>query len=165
MRRYGSGPADKLACFVLPIAARTYADWVDPESADRWARSEHGVDAWRARLESVGTHVLVCERPDVSIAACAFVRVTDRTAFLGGLYVEDTGRGLGSRLRDARLRIGSAAGADTAVMLIRETNLPARILAEKAGFEVRGHDPCTRLATVPRLVYAKALNAPALVSA
>jgi L-amino acid N-acyltransferase YncA len=165
MRRYESGQGDKMAAFVLPIATRTYAEWVDPASAELWARSEHGAGAWTARLDDATTHVLVCERTDGSIAACAFVRISGETAFFGGLYVQDVGCGLGSLLRDERLRISSDAGARTAVMLIRETNAPARMLAQKAGFEMDGEDPCTRLSTVPRLVYRKPLNAPALVPA
>lgn len=164
VRRYEPGQGDKLADFVLPIATRTYAEWVEPVSAAIWARAEHGAAAWAARLDDATTHVLVCERTDGSIAACAFVRITGETAFFGGLYVEDVACGLGSLLRDERLRIGRQAGARTAVMLIRQTNGPARILAEKAGFEMVGEDPCTRLATVQRLVYQKSLNAPALVA-
>lgn len=164
MRRYESGQGDKLAGFVLPIATRTYAEWVDQVSAAVWAGSEHGAAAWAARLDDPTTHVLVCERADGSIAACAFIRITGETAFFGGLYVQDVACGLGSLLRDERLRIGREAGARTAVMLIRETNGPARMLAEKAGFEMAGEDPCSRLATVRRLVYEKPLNAPALVA-
>lgn len=163
LHRYEPGTGDKLAGFVLPIATRTYANWADPLAAGVWARSEHGADAWNARLEDAATHVLVCERADASIAACAFVRIREATAFFGGLYVEDVGCGLGTQLRDERLRISREAGARTAVMLIRETNAPARILAEKAGFETVGDDPCTRLSTVHRLVYEKPLDAPALV--
>ena len=156
--RYGIGQGEKLAHFVLPIATRTYAKWVDAASARTWASSEHGADAWNTRLDNPATHVLACERGDSSVAACAFVRVTDGTAYFGGLYVEDTGRGLGSRLRDERLRISHEAGAHTAVMLIRQTNEPARLLAERAGFEVVGTDACTRLSAVPRLRYAKSLQ-------
>ena len=163
--RYKLGQGAKLASFVLPIASRTYAKWVDPESASAWARSEHGMEAWTARLGDARTHVLVCERPDGSIAACAFVRVTDGVAHFGGLYVEDVGCGLGRRLCDERLRISREAGAHTAVMLIRKTNEPARALAAKAGFSMVDEDPCARLSTVPRLVYEMRLNAQILVPA
>lgn len=159
LRRYESGQADELAEFVLPIATRTYANWVDPIAAGVWADAEHGTAAWNSRLDDASTHVVVCERTDGSIAACAFVRISDSTAFLGGLYVEDVSCGLGTLLRDERLRIGREAGALTAVMLIRETNGPARKLAEKAGFEMVAEDPCARLSTVPRLLYAKPLDA------
>jgi L-amino acid N-acyltransferase YncA len=161
--RYGSGQGDKLADFVLPIASRTYAEWVDPQSAWGWAIAEHGAHVWSARLDDASTHVLVCERPDASMAACAFVRIRETTAFFGGLYVADVARGLGTLLRDERLRISREAGARTAVMLIRETNRPARILATKAGFEMVGEDPCTSLTAVPRLVYEKPLEASRLV--
>ena len=57
------------------------------------------------------------------------------------------------------------AGAATAVMLIRETNAPARKLAERAGFELVAEDPCSRLSAVPRLLYAKPLETPALLPA
>ena len=162
LRRYGSGQGAILADFVVPIAIRTYATWVDSGSARAWARAEHGAEAWTARVEDPATHVLVCERPDTSIAACAFVRIAYETAHFGGLYVEDRGCGLGSRLRDERLRIGLEAGARTAVMRIRETNELARQLAEKAGFEIIGTDPCTRLSAVPRLLYSKELSVPVL---
>ena len=152
--RYEPGQGDMLSRFVLPIAGRTYAKWVDTASAHEWARSEHGVHAWNARLADSSTYVLVYERPDESIAACAFVRITDEMAYLGGLYVEDIGRGLGRMLRDERLRIGRHAGARTAVMLVRQTNEPARNHAEKAGFSMVGEESCTQLPTVPRLVYA-----------
>lgn len=159
LHRYASGQAEKLARFVVPIASRTYANWVDPESASRWADAEHGVPAWEVRLDDSATHVLVFERTDASIAACGFVRVSADTAYLGGLYVEDTGCGLGRRLLAERLRIGHESGALTAFMLIRETNTPARVLAQKAGFEAIDQDPCGRLSTVPRLVYTKRLTA------
>lgn len=159
LRRYTSGQADELARFVVPIASRTYAKWVDHDSARLWAGAEHGVLAWHDRLADPATHVLVYERPDGSVAACGFVRLHGDTAYLGGLYVEDAGRGLGTLLLDERLRIGRECGAQTAVMLIRETNTPARVLAQKAGFEAIDQDPCGRLSTVPRLVYAKRLTA------
>lgn len=165
MRRYESGQAEKLAAFAVPIASRTYANWTDPASAGAWALSEHGATAWEARLSDPATHVLVCERPDFSIAACAFVRIGDDTAYLGGLYVEDVACGLGTRLRDERLRIGREAGVRTASMLIRETNAPARILAERAGFEIVDVEPCSRLSTVPRLRYSMRLTAPSLLPA
>ena len=165
LHRYASGHAEKLARFVVPIAARTYARWVDDEAAIRWAGTEHGVQAWQARLDDSATHVLAYERPDGSIAACAFIRLRAETAFLGGLYVADVGCGLGRRLLDERLRIGREAGALSAVMLIREANTPARILAHKAGFEAVDHDPCGRLSTVPRLVYRKRLDAAVAVPA
>lgn len=155
--RYGPGREAKLARFALPIAIRTYAKWVDSPSATAWAHLEHGADAWNARLVDATTHVLVCERPDESIAACAFVRIADHTAHFGGLYVEDAGRGLGTLLRDERLRISRETGARTAVMLIRETNEPARALAAKAGFTMVDVRPCTQLSAVPRLVYAMPL--------
>ena len=161
--RYELGQGEKLNRFVLPIASRTYAKWVDTAAARAWAQSEHGVAAWNARLEDASTHVLVYERPDESIAACAFVRVTDETAYFGGLYVEDVGRGLGRMLRDERLRIGRESGARTALMLVRQTNELARTHAEKAGFAMVGQQPCTLLSTVPRLVYAMTLNTPALL--
>ena len=160
--RYEAGEGEKLNRFVVPIASRTYAEWVDVGSARAWARSEHGVEAWNARLNDPSTHVLVYERPDESIAACAFVRISDGTAYFGGLYVEDTGCGLGRMLRDERLRIGRESGARTALMLVRQTNEPARTHAEKAGFAMIGEEPCPVLSTVPRLVYAMALNVPAL---
>lgn len=163
MCRYAAGRGEKLAQFVLPIATRTYANWVDAGSAVAWANSEHGVDAWNARLADPGTHVLACERPDDSLAACAFVRISGATARFGGLYVADAGRGLGSRLSAERLRISREAGARTAYMLIRATNTPARALAEKAGFAMAHEDPCARLASVPRLVYTMALEVPALL--
>jgi ribosomal protein S18 acetylase RimI-like enzyme len=165
LRRYTSGQAEKLARFVVPIASRTYANWVDESSAALWAGLEHGVSSWTARLDDSATHVLAYERPDTSLAACGFVRLRDDTAYLGGLYVEDAGRGLGSMLIDERLRIGRESGALTAVMLIRETNTPARVLASKAGFDAVGEDPCGRLSMVPRLVYTKRLNASVAVSA
>lgn len=163
--RYTSGQGAKLARFVLPIAIRTYAKWVDPESASAWAHSEHGVDAWDARLDDATTHVLAFERPDQSVAACAFVRVTAETAYFGGLYVEDGGRGLGSSLSAERVRISCESGARTAVMLIRETNAPARALAEKAGFVMVAEEPCARLSSVPRLLYAMPLDAQVLIPA
>lgn len=159
LHRYAPGQAEKLARFVVPIAIRTYAKWVDADSASVWADAEHGVAAWQARLDDSATHVLVYERSDGSIAACGFVRVNPDAAYFGGLYVEDVGCGLGRRLLDERLRIGRESGALRAVMLIRETNTPARTLAQKAGFEAIDHDPCGRLSTVPRLVYTKRLNA------
>ncbi len=159
LRRYASGQAEMLARFVVPIASRTYAKWVDHDSAALWAGAEHGAPAWAERLDDVATHVLVYERPEGSIAACAFVRIRADTAYLGGLYVEDVGRGLGRLLLDERLRIGRESGALTAVMLIRETNTPARVLAQKAGFEAIAQDPCGRLSAVPRLVYTKRLTA------
>lgn len=165
LHRYAPGRAGKLARFVVPIASRTYAEWVDLSLATLWAGVEHGVSAWDARLGDSATHVLVFERPDTSIAACGFVRVTDESAYLGGLYVEDVGRGLGSRLIDERLRIGRESGAPTATMLIRETNTPARVLAEKAGFAATDHAPCGRLSTVPRLVYTQRLNAAVAIPA
>lgn len=163
--RYESGQGEKLNRFVLPIASRTYAKWTDPASARAWARSEHGVEAWDARLGDPSTHVLVYERPDESVAACAFVRIAGETAHLGGLYVEDVGCGLGRMLRDERLRIGRESGARTALMLVRQANEPARAHAEKAGFALLGEDPCTLLSTLPRLVYAMALDAPVLLPA
>lgn len=163
MARCGIGQAERLASFVLPIAVRTYAKWVEPQSASTWAETEHGARAWDSRLADPATHVVAVERENDSIAACAFVRLTTETAFFGGLYVEDTGRGLGSFLRDERIRISREAGALTALMLIRETNAPARALAEKAGFAMVAEDPCTRLAAVPRLVYRLTLNLPAPV--
>lgn len=159
LSRYRCGQADKLAGFVVPIASRTYAKWVDHESASCWAGAEHGHAAWERRLADPATHVLAYERPNGSIAACGFVRVTGSTAHLGGLYVEDTGRGLGTLLLDERQRIGLESGAQTAVMLVRETNKPARLLVEKAGFNVVDQDPCGRLSTVRRLVYSKRLTA------
>ncbi len=159
LHRYAPGQAEKLARFVVPIAIRTYAKWVDDDSASVWAGTEHGAAAWQARLDDSATHVMVYERPDGSIAASGFVRVRAETAYLGGLYVQDVGRGLGRRLLDERLIIGRESGARTAVMLIRETNTPARLLAQKAGFEAVDHDPCGRLSTVPRLVYTKRLDA------
>jgi L-amino acid N-acyltransferase YncA len=165
LHRYGSGQGKRLARFVLPIACRTYAQWVDAAPARAWARFEHGVQAWNARLDDPFTHVLVCERTNGSIAACAFVQITGETAYFGGLYVEDTGRGLATSLREERLRIARESGARTALMVIRRTNEPARILAEKAGFSVVGEKPCALLPTVPRLVYAMALDAPARMSA
>ena len=165
LRRYSPGQGDKLAEFVLPIATRTYSNWVGPVAAGMWAESEHGAGAWNSRLDDESTHVLVCERADGSIAACAFVRIASGTAFFGGLYVADVSRGLGTLLRDERLRISREAGAATAVMLIRETNVPARKLAERAGFELVAEDPCARLSAVPRLLYAKPLEAPALLPA
>jgi len=159
LHRYRPGQAETLARFVVPIASRTYAKWVDHNSATLWALSEHGMAAWTARLDDPATHVLVYQRPDASIAACAFVRLSRDAAYLGGLYVEDVGRGLGRRLLDERLRIGGEFGAMSAVMLIRETNTPARILAEKAGFEVTDEDPCGRLSAVRRLVYRRRLAA------
>jgi GNAT superfamily N-acetyltransferase len=159
MRRYASGQAEKLARFAVPVASRTYAKWVAPDSAAMWADAEHGIAAWTARLDDPATHVLVFERPDGSIAACGFVAVREDTAHLGGLYVEDVGRGLGRGLLDERLRIGRESGAVTAVMLIRETNTPARVLAQKAGFEAKHQDPCGLLSTVPRLVFTKRLSA------
>lgn len=165
LRRYTSGQAEKLARFVVPIASRTYAKWVDHGSAILWADAEHGVPAWEARLEDPATHVLVYERTDGSIAACGFIRLGAETAYLGGLYVEDAGRGLGTQLLEERLRIGRESGVATAVMLIRETNTPARLLAEKAGFEAIDQDPCGRLSSVPRLVYSKRIGAAMPVSA
>jgi L-amino acid N-acyltransferase YncA len=165
LRRYGLGQADKLARFVVPIASRTYARWADPDSAGRWAAAEHGVPAWKTRLDDPATHVLVYERPDASIAACGFIRLSRDTAYLGGLYVEDVGCGLGRRLLAERLRIGRDFGAQTAVMLIRETNAAARVLAEKAGFEAIEEDPCGRLSAVRRLVYRRPLAAPVPVPA
>lgn len=159
LRRYGLGQAEKLARFVVPIASRTYARWVDEDSASRWAVTEHGVPAWETRLDDPATHVLVYERPDASIAACGFIRLSRDTAYLGGLYVEDVGCGLGRMLLNERLNIGRDFGAQTAVMLIRETNTPARVLAEKAGFEATEEDPCGRLSTVRRLVYRRRLTA------
>ncbi|WP_313675143.1 GNAT family N-acetyltransferase [Mycolicibacterium sp.] len=127
------------------------------------------VRARRAGLErppaDSSTHVLVCERPAGSIAACAFVQITEETAYFGGLYVEDVGRGLGTMLVTERLRIARESGARTALMLVRQTNEPARNHAEKAGFSVVGEKPCQLVSTVPRLVYAMALDAPALVPA
>lgn len=165
MCRYGLGQAESLARFVVPIASRTYAMWADPVSAGAWASVEHGVHAWTSRLEDMATHVLAFERPDTSIAACAFVRISEGVAHFGGLYVEDVARGLGGRLGDERLRISREAGARTAMMRIRESNAPARALAEKAGFSMVDEDPCARLSGVRRLVYAKPLDAPALVPA
>jgi len=165
LRRYESGQAVKLARFVVPIASRTYGKWVDHDSASLWAGAEHGVPAWEVRVNDPATHVLVFERSDASIAACGFVRISADTAYLGGLYVEDVGCGLGRRLLDERLRIGRQSGALTAFMLIRETNTPARVLAQKAGFEAIDQDPCGRLSTVPRLVYTKRLTAGARVPA
>lgn len=165
MSRYAHGQGEKLARFVLPIASRTYAEWVDPVSASAWAGAEHGAQQWNARLRDSSTHVLVCERDDTSIAACAFVRLTEETAFFGGLYVEDVGRGLGRWLCDERIRISREAGAGAAMMLIRESNLPARTLAAKTGFIAVAEDPCTRLAAVPRLVYRMTLTSPALIPA
>lgn len=127
------------------------------------AQTEHGAEAWNARLRDPSTHVLVHERPDGSIAACAFVRICEETAYFGGLYVEDAGRGLGRMLRDERLRIARESGARIALMMVRQANEPARVHAEKAGFSVVGEDPCTFLSTVPRLVYAMALDAPVLL--
>lgn len=161
MRRYTSGQGEGLARFVLPIATRTYAKWVDPASARDWAHSEHGVDAWNLRLDDPATHVLVFERLDESIAACAFVRLRGETAHFGGLYVEDVGCGLGRMLSGERLHISREAGARTAFMLIRATNAPARALAAKAGFVMAHEDPCVRLTTVPRLVYTMSLESPA----
>lgn len=165
LRRYEPDQGEKLAEFVLPIATRTYANWVDPAAAGVWAQSEHGARAWNSRLDDESTHVLVCERADASIAACAYVRINFGTAFFGGLYVGEISRGLGTLLRDERLRISRDAGASTAVMLIRGTNTPARRLAEKAGFEFVAEEPCSRLSTVPRLLYAKPLAVPALLPA
>lgn len=165
MCRYTSGQGENLARFALPIATRTYAKWVDPASAREWAHAEHGADAWNARLADPATHVLACERPDGSIAACAFVRLSGGTAHFGGLYVADAGSGLGTRLCDERLRISRDAGARTAYMLIRATNAPARALAEKAGFAVAHEDPCPRLASVPRLVYTMPLDVQSLLPA
>ena len=165
LRRYRPGQAEKLARFVVPIASRTYASWVDPDSASLWAAAEHGVPAWAARLDDTATHVLVYERRDASIAACAFIRLSRDTAYFGGLYVEDVGCGLGRLLLDERLRIGHDFGAQSAVMLIRETNTRARVLAEKAGFEATAEDPCGRLSTVRRLVYRRPLAAAVPVSA
>jgi GNAT superfamily N-acetyltransferase len=159
LRRYRLGQAEKLARFVVPIATRTYARWVDLEPARVWAAAEHGAPAWQTRLDDPATHVLVYERLDSSIAACAFIRLSRDTAYLGGLYVEDVGCGLGRMLLDERLRIGRDFGAQTAVMLIRETNTPARVLAEKAGFEATDEDPCGHLSTVRRLVYRRRLEA------
>lgn len=156
--RYESGQGERLSRFVLPIACRTYSQWIGTASARAWARSEHGVEAWNERLADPATHVLAYERADRTIAACAFVRVSDETAYLGGLYVEDVGRGLGRMLRDERLRIARESGARTALMLVRQTNEPARIHAEKAGFAVVGVKPCQLVSTVPRLVYAMALE-------
>lgn len=163
--RYTPHQAGKLAAFVLPIAGRTYARWVDPVSARAWALSEHGVDAWGARLGDTATHVLAYERPDASVAACAFVRITDTTAHFGGLYVQDAGCGLGTLLYTERLRISRESGVHTAVMLIRATNGPARALAEKAGFTAAGEDPCSQLSSVPRMRYSMQLETPALVPA
>lgn len=165
LRRYGLGQGTKLACFVLPIAGKTYSKWVDPASAGAWALAEHGVAAWDARLEDPATHVLVCERPDGSIAACAFVRLRGDTAHFGGLYVEDVSCGLGKLLCQERIRISRESGVRRAVMLIRATNGPARALAAKAGFTAVDEDPCARLSTVPRLVYAMSLDAPVLLPA
>lgn len=159
LQRYTSGRADALARFVVPIATRTYAKWTDHDSASLWADAEHGRIAWADRLADPATHVLVCERPDNSIAACGFVRLGAETAYLGGLYVEDVGRGLGTLLLDERLRIGRESGARTAVMRIRETNTPARVLAQRAGFDVIDEDPCGQLSNVPRLLYSKELTA------
>ena len=150
---------------MLPIATRTYAKWVDPASAGQWAESEHGADSWNARLDDSQTHVLAFERPDGSVAACAFVRLRGETAHFGGLYVQDAGCGLGRQLCDERLRISREAGVRTAFMLIRATNEPARALAGKAGFSMAHEEPCARLATVPRLVYTMPLEAPALLPA
>lgn len=165
LHRYRSGQGETLARFVVPIATRTYARWVALESAGLWAAAEHGTPAWQTRLDDPATHVLVYERPNASIAACAFIRLSRDTAYLGGLYVEDVGCGLGRRLLDERLRIGREFGARTAVMLIRETNTPARVLAEKAGFEATEEDPCGRLSMVRRLVYRRRLAAPVPVPA
>lgn len=159
------GHADKLADFAVPIATRTYSEWVDASEALAWALAEHGIASWNERLADAGTHVLVCERPDTSIAACAFVRIAGDTAYLGGLYVQDVACGLGTMLRDERLRISREAGVHTAVMVIRSTNGPARALAERAGFAVVDERPCAHLSTVPRLVYEKRLSAPLLVPA
>lgn len=163
--RYGLSQAENLARFVVPIASRTYAKWIEAAAAGEWAGVEHGVQAWTLRLEDPATHVLAFERPDASIAACAFVRISGEVAHFGGLYVEDVARGLGGRLRDERLRISLEAGAKTAVMRIRESNAPARALAEKAGFTIVEEDPCARLSAVRRLVYAKPLDVPVLVPA
>ena len=164
LHRSAPGQAEKLARFVVPSASRTDAKWVDHDSASLWAGAEHGVSAWEVRLNDSATHVLVFERTNGSIAACGFVRVSGDTAYLGGLYVEDVGCGLGRRLLDERLRIGRESGALTAVMLVRETNTPARILAQKAGFEAIDQNPCGRLSTVPRLVYTKRLDSAVPVS-
>lgn len=161
--RYGPGRSADLARFVVPIAGETYARWVGHCAAVGWAHSEHGVDAWDVRLADPSTHVLVCERPDGSIAACGFLRITADTAHLGGLYVGDVARGLGTRLCEERLKISRAAGARTAVMFIRETNTPARALAEKAGFSVVDQRPCERLSTVTRLLYSMSLDARVLL--
>lgn len=163
LHRYGPGQAVTLAGFVLPIAGRTYARWVDAASADIWALSEHGVRSWISRLNDAATHVLVYERPGASVAACAFVRIRDTTAHFGGLYVQDAGRGLGTSLYAERLRICRESDARTAEMVIRQTNGPTRALAAKAGFTVAGEDPCTRLSTVPRLRYTRRVRERALV--
>lgn len=75
LRRYHAGHGERLAQFVLPIAGRTYANWVDPDLAHSWATSEHGAESWNLRLADPATHVLAVERTDTSIAACAFVRI------------------------------------------------------------------------------------------
>ena len=57
--RYGIGQGEKLAHFVLPIATRTYAKWVDAASARTWASSEHGADAWNTRLDNPAKRIIV----------------------------------------------------------------------------------------------------------
>lgn len=82
--------------------------------------------------------IYILRTPDVPVAAfCAFWLVVDQV-HINNLAVrpEMRRRGLGSRLLDAVMKEAGKLGAASLMLEVRESNMAARRLYERAGFNV-----------------------------
>lgn len=82
--------------------------------------------------------IYILRTPDVPVAAfCAFWLVMDQV-HINNLAVrpEMRRRGLGSRLLDAVMKEAGKLGAASLMLEVRESNMAARRLYERAGFNV-----------------------------
>lgn len=80
--------------------------------------------------------IYVLRTPEVPVAAfCAFWRVADQ-AHINNLAVrpELRGRGLGARLLEAAIDEARMLGATILTLEVRQSNVPAQRLYERAGF-------------------------------
>jgi len=102
--------------------------------------SSHGTEGYRRMLLNPNAILLVAiEGDEIVIGAFSSNVVVDELQ-IDNLAVSDRRRrkGIGRSLLRSALSVAKRLGAHTATLEVRSSNLPARTLYEKEGFEVAG---------------------------
>lgn len=135
---------ERAGCVIVPMTEHDLLEVVEIEETT--GLSHWGWEAYRAELERPEAVMLVARRnvPDALTGRClsgyiaARVNADELHINNIGVWPEARRRGVGSALLGAALEMGASGGAREAVLEVRASNVPAKLMYERFGFAVVG---------------------------